>query len=179
MSDTTTDPNKSLPLRNRQNCLELADGLAISMVSDQSMDANQTAAINAIKADFKPRRDKIKKAITALKRRLGNWIAKNAPDLFDGEETGTVRTNLIEISRRRNPVAIVPIDRDATEDQLINLALQHECDAVIETRQVIRKDQLQFLDDDVLRTIGWQRQTSHTLTFAPLANTTRKTSTKS
>lgn len=169
---------KSKPLKTPGHFLDLADDLALDMIRDQSLDAEQTAAINQIKKDYKPKRDGLKKTITALKGRLGRWIAKHAAKLFDGADTGTISTNLVEITRRQNPPSIVPADKSLSEDALVNLALQKGFDAVIESRPRIRKEQLEFLSDDELASIGWQRRRTHTITYRPLANRERKTATK-
>lgn len=167
-----------MKLRTRNDALTLADQLAAAMVEDQSLDASQTREINEIKTSFKPHRDKVKKVIKSLKTRLAIWIGNHAPELFEGADTGTVSTNLIEIQRRRNPPAVEPIDPDTDEETLVNLVLQAGLDTVLEYRTLISKERLADLTDEELLSIGWRRRRGHTITYRPLANRTRTTTVK-
>lgn len=168
---------ESTPLKSREDALNIADQIAVCLVALNSAKADETAELNKVKAKFKPKTGLHTKLRDRLKKRLFAWVEKNAV-LFFGAPTGTVKSAMLEISLSKNPPAIEQLDPTASEDDLINLALQLGFDSVIKTTRSISKDSLTGLTDEELEKIGFHRTQSKTCAFKLIVDKSKSETTK-
>lgn len=168
---------ESTPLKSKEDALNIADQIAVVLVAINSVKAQETAELNKVKEKFKPKVSIHSKIRDRLKKRLISWIEKNALLLF-GAPTGTVKSAMVEISLSKNPPSIEQVDPVATEDELVNLALQLGYDSVVKTTRSISKDSLSGMDDEELSKLGFQRTQSKTVSLKLIVDKSKAESVK-
>ncbi|RYD18851.1 MAG: hypothetical protein EOP88_21150 [Verrucomicrobiaceae bacterium] len=151
-------------LKSKADALAIADQIAVALVAINSVKAEETAELNKVKEKFKPKVEAHSKPKDRLAKRLKGWIEKNALLLF-GAPTGTAKSAMMEISLSKNPPAIEQIDKNATEEELINLAIAKGFDTVVKTTRSISLEQLSGLTDEELSALGFHRTQSKTIAF--------------
>ena len=168
---------ESTPLKTKEDALNIADQFAVALVAINSLKAEETAELNKVKAKFKPKVGIHTKLRDRLKKRLVAWVEKNAMLLF-GAPTGTAKSAMMEISLSKNPPSIEQINPDATEEELINLALEKNFDTVVKTTRAISRDALSGLTDDELATLGFHRTQTKTIAFKLIVDKAKSESAK-
>jgi len=156
-----------------QNTLEAAaNELVAKLVIQNTLKAEQTEKINGVKKRHKVDIDPVNKLITSLRGKMARFLGSvtHAKGVFDGKETGTIKTNLASISLAKNPPAIEQLDKATTEEELVAHAKNLGVLEVIQTKQVLNKDALALLKDDELARLGFVRTQSKTLTVKLNAN---------
>ncbi|MGE9267444.1 MAG: host-nuclease inhibitor Gam family protein [Verrucomicrobiales bacterium] len=158
-----------MTLKTEKQLRELADEYATLAVEINEIEAVQATEANDLKKRYKDKLDEPRKAASSLKRRMKNFVIKNALRLFNGNGSGTIKTNQAEIRLRNNPPSIKPIDPKLTEDERIATAKKAGYRSVIVEREVISKEALERLNDDELERLGYYRASSQTFDVFPLA----------
>lgn len=169
----------SASIRSIADLEESLDQVSELSIRTELTAAEQAVGVDSIKAKYKHILDSDKKEIASLKKKIITWLKKESKRLFDGNETGTYQTNRTSLKWSNNPRALGKIDKDESDDALIERALQAGHDHVVKTVHMIDKEALEKLSDDDLFSIGWIRKKSKQLTVTPLAKTDAKERLKS
>ena len=168
----------SASIRTINDFTSSADAMVIEKLALELETSELATLINNLKSERKNSLETRKKKIKSLQGKLLTWIRKEAPKLFGGATTGTYESTLAKISWKNNPPALAKIDKDEPEEALIERATIEGFDFVVKTVHSINKEALSELTDEQLRTIGWQRTKSKSLTITALAKTDSKQSKK-
>lgn len=155
-----------------------ANQIASELVNENTLKAEQTEKINAVKKRHKVEIDPVKKEITSLRGKISRYLGKSAKLVFGDKDTGTVKTNMATVSLALNPPAITQIDKTVEEEALVAHAKALGVFEVIQTKEVLNKDALALLKDTELERLGFIRTQDKTLTVKLNANPELKTSCK-
>lgn len=165
-------------IQSRETLNAAANLLAGELVEENTLKAQQTEKINAVKRRCKVDIDLVRKSVNSLKGKIKRFLAKDAAKAFDGKETGTIKTNLATVSVAHNPPAIVQLDKQTPEEALCAHAKACGFPEVVVTKEVINKDVLHTLTDNELNRLGFERVQDKTLTIRLNANPELKATAK-
>ncbi len=165
-------------IRTQKQLEELANDWANETIKINEISADQATETNDLKKRYKAKLDDLKKEVSNMKKRIGNWLTKNSIKVYGQDGVGTIKTEQVEIQLSNNPPAIKQLDTSISEQELIEQIKEKGYRSVIVTKEIISKELLEKLPEETLELLGFYKARSQTVRLTPLAEPKAKANSK-
>ena len=160
-----------MPRKTPNQALAEVDELATLKVKLAKVEAEKDAAVNKVLARYSEPISDLKIDLKRLTSRVRTWLLNNSKLLWPASPTGTGNTvtTVAELSWKKTPDSIVPIDKKKPDSYRVNLAIQKGYEDAVRTVSEPNKEHLETLSDEELKELGWKRHSSASLNVKPIA----------